>query len=383
MSSTEQPTTGNNPQREVPNIPDNLLGVIQSIWRWRRNIIIASAIAFVGSIGLSLLMTIYFQAETRFLALSPDQSSPETLFGTTGSKPQLYGNMNDIDRLLAIAESNELVDHLVDSFNLYTHYDIDPEKPRASVLVQRKFFGLYEVTKTARDAISIKVEDEDPVIAAGLANAAREYTDHLSRRIIKDAQRKNIEALRTEINSKRNRLLSLTDSLAKLRVTYEIYDLETQMEVMSTDLALMQQKIVNTGARIEAYQGSRIRGANDSIAKLNVSLKGLEMAKISLDSQLLELNEGVAPIISLTKSQAVQNSYLNTDVERLKQYEAALSSSQPTIALLETARVPEIKSRPKRSFVVLGATFVTFIFAILAALLVDNGRRYDWKKMLG
>jgi len=379
------PAQGGKPapgEQPAPSIPANLLDVIQTLWRWRWPVIIATGVAFFGAIALSLLMKVYFKGETRFLALSPDQSAPETLFGTTGMKPQLYGNMNDIDRLLAVAESNELADRLIDSFQLYAHYDIDPEKPKASILVRRKFFGLYEVTKTPKDAIMIEVEDEDPAMAAALANAAREEVDRISRMIIKDAQRKNIQALESEIRSKQALLARAGDSLRRLRTAYQIYDIETQTEVLSTELSGLQQQLATVNARIKAYERSRVRGARDSIAKLEVTVEGLEQARVSLDSQLVKLNEGRTPIQNLRENRAILSRNLNDDDERLQQFQTALRSTQPTIALLEAAQVPEIKSRPKRSFIVVGATFATFIFAVLAALLIDNGRRYRWREIL-
>lgn len=352
------------------------------LWRRRKVLIGCTAAAALASIVISLLLPNYYQAETRFLALSPDQSSPETLFGTTGMKPQLYGNMNDIDRLLAIAESNELVNFLVDTFNLYDHYEIERDKPKAAVSVRRKFFGLYEVTKTPRDAIMIEVEDKVPTMAADLANAARERIDFLSRRIIKDAQRQNVGALMGEIKSKESQLLVIGDSLQTLRDYYKIYDLETQQEVLSTQIAEVERDINNTTARIGAFRGSSIQGGRDSIAKLGIALTGLRQSRISLDSQLQRMSSGMSPLMNLRETRANLSRNLNDDTERLKQYEAALRSQQPSIAVLETAREPEIKSRPKRSFIVIGATFVTFILALFGILLIETGKQYPWRDIL-
>lgn len=234
--------------------PHDLLAVLKTIWQGRKIILYLVGFALLIAVVASLLLPNYYKGETRFLALSPDQLAPETLFGTAGTKPQVYGNMNDIDRLLAIAESNELVDYLVQEFDLFTHYAIDPKKPKAAVLVRKKLLGLYEVTKTPKDAILIEIEDKTPAMAAALANAARVRIDAINRAIIKAAQQQNSDALKSEIANKQGLMQQYSDSLQSLRERYRIYDITTQQEVLSTEAANLDQRLANTGARLSAYK---------------------------------------------------------------------------------------------------------------------------------
>lgn len=359
--------------------PYDLLAVLKTIWQGRKTILYLLIFALILAVVSSLLLPNYYKGETRFLALSPDQLAPETLFGTTGTKPQVYGNMNDIDRLLAIAESNELIDYLIQKFDLFTHYAIDPQKPKAAVLVRKKLLSLYEVTKTPKDAILLEIEDKEPEMAAALANAARDQIDAINRNIIKAAQQQNSEALKNEIANKQDLMRQYSDSLQSLRERYGIYDITTQQEVLSTEAANLDQQLASAGARLSAYKQRSGRVAQDSIAKLGIQLQGLKQAKIKLDSQLVQLNEGMVPIENLDISRIELGRNLNKDEERLQQFEAALRSRQPSIALLETAQIPQIKSSPHRSLIVLGTGFLSGIFAIFLVLLLDSGRRYAWK----
>lgn len=361
--------------------PHDLLAVLKTLWQSRKIILYIVGAALALAVVVSLLLPNYYKGETQFLALSPDQLSPEMLFGTTGTKPQVYGNMNDIDRLLAIAESNELIDYLIGEFDLFAHYGISSNNPKAANMVRKKFLSLYQVTKTPKDAILLAIEDKDPQIAAALANAARERIDHINRSIIKAAQQQNSEALKSEITNKRNLLQQYGDSLKVLRNRYKIFDIETQKEVLSTETTNLDQKIAGTSARLSVYQQRSGRVAQDSIANLSIQLQGLKQTKIKLDSQLVQLNEGMAPIENLNISHIVLGQNLNDDSERLQQIEATLRSTQPSIALLETAQVPLVKSSPVRSLIVLGSGFLAGVFAILLVLLLDSSRRYGWEKI--
>ncbi|MDX1942357.1 MAG: Wzz/FepE/Etk N-terminal domain-containing protein, partial [Saprospiraceae bacterium] len=163
---------------------DHLLGVVQTLWKWRRPILIVTLSAVIGTAIISLFLPNYFKATTIFLAASPDMAKPELLFGQGNLYRNEYGNANDVDRLLTIAESSELVVFLVDSFKLYDHYKIDRENPRAPFKVQEKFFSLYKIEKTKRDAIELSVEDKDRLLAPRIANAAREKIDALAQQLI-------------------------------------------------------------------------------------------------------------------------------------------------------------------------------------------------------
>lgn len=359
----------------------SLLGVLRSLWQWRRPIIITTIVAAVGAVIISLLMADYYTAETRFLAINPDQVNPDIISGTISSKTPLYGNMNDIDRLLAIAESNELVDFLVEKYNLYEHYKIDVSDPKASTKVRRKFHSMYEVTKTPKDAILIEVEDKDPALAAKLANDAREQIDLISRRLIKDALGKTVDVIKRDVETQQVELNQIADSLRKLRATYQLYDLNNQMEVLTTKSSQVNQRLTDMDAKLATYRTSRIRGAQDSIVKLKVVQAGLISVKIELDSQLNMMSKGLEPMLAMIESRASLSKTFNNAKQRQELFENALKSDQSLIAILETAQPPEVKSRPKRMFIVIGATFVAFLLSVLGALAIENGRQFDWKKI--
>jgi uncharacterized protein involved in exopolysaccharide biosynthesis len=359
----------------------SLIGVLRTLWQWRKPIVYTAAAAAIGAILISLLLADYFKAETRFLALSPDQYTPEAIFGLTNSKTYFYGNMNDIDRVMAIAESNELADYLIETHGLYEHYDIDPDHDRAVSKVRGHFFDLYEVSKTPRDEVKIEMEDKEPELAAALANAARDRVDYLNKEIYREYLRKTIEVMQGEVSGKQQYLDGFADSLRKIREVYDIYDLNTQMELLSTKSNEAIQGILGAKAKITAYENGRIRGAQDSIAKISVELAAMERVKLSLDTQLVQLNSGMEPMLNMLDGRGRMSLALNEDLKRLKMFESALTSNQSSIAVLEVAQAPVVKSRPKRMFIVIGAVFVAFVLAVLGVLAIDNSRKFDWSKI--
>ncbi len=356
---------------------DNLLGVAQTLWKWRRPIIIVCLIAVIGTAGASLLMPNYYQATTLFFAASPDQSKPELVFNQGNLRSEYYGNANDIDRLITIAESNELVSFLVDSFQLYEHYKIDPESPRAPFRVREKFFSLYEIKKTKRDAIALSIEDKDKKFAARMAKAAREKIDETAQALIKEGQQKAIHTFETEVKMKQKQLQILGDTLNKMRQIYGLYNTVAQTESLTAQQSEAEAKLVRNQTRLEVLKGTA-GVPRDTIVMLTALVKGLETEVQNLSQKILLLNQGIAPINTLEKQYYESNLSLSLDLERLKMWKAVYESYVPTTILIEEAEVPIIKSRPKRSILVLTAGALAFIFSAFAVLLFDAYQHVKW-----
>ena len=105
------------------NHHDNLLGVLQTLFRWKKAIRNACLLALAGSLLVSFLfMKDQYQATTIFYPASPELASPELMFGNTGQVMEYFGSDRDLDRMTEIANSSELVDYMVAKFGLYAHY---------------------------------------------------------------------------------------------------------------------------------------------------------------------------------------------------------------------------------------------------------------------
>lgn len=364
--------------RPSNNMPNSLLGVLSTLFRWKKQIVTVCLAAGIGTAGISLLLPNYYKASTTFLAVSPDQAKPELIFGEGAFEPDFYGNQDDIDRLLTIAESNELVDFLVDTFNLYKHYGINPDGKRAPYNVRRAFFALYEITKTKRDALELTVEDKDPAMAARIASAAQEKIDEIAQRLIKANQLRTIQTFERDIAGKMEQLTSINDTMVRLRDYYGVFNPVSQTELLTSSFANSEASVLSLQAQIEVYRqiGGRFR---DSIPKLEARLKGAEQEVAVIQKQLERLNTGMSSFLTLERQNQEVNRSLSQHQEKLKQYRAAFESDIPATLLVEEATEPLVKERPKRSIIVIAATALAFFFSIVGVLLIEAYRDINWR----
>ncbi len=360
---------------------NNLLGVFKTLYRRRRPIIIISAVAGIGTALLSLTLPNFYKAKTTFLAASPDQARPELVFSSGNMRVNYYGTDTDLDRVLTIAESNELIMALVDSFGLYEHYDINPEAAKAEHRVRSHFKDLYEVIKTKRDAIALSLEDRDPELSANMANTARHLIDQMTRELIKNGLKRTMATYNQVIQTKELQLQELGDSLVVLRKHFGIYNTESQTELLSQQLAETSAKLVRNEARLNTLKGSR-GIPRDTISYLHAEVEGMKIEVDTLERRLDRLNQGMATVGILEKAYLEANQQLGEDREKAKQVKAILESDIPALILIEAADVPTVKSRPRRSILVLAAGAIAFIFSCLGVLLFESTKTINWRQVL-
>ena len=373
--------TKNNGGDPSDNPAYNLLHVIRVLYQWRRPVIGLCLLVGLLTAAISLFMPNYYNSTTVFLAASPDQAKPEIMFNKTGVKSFVYGTENDIDRILTVAESGELINFLIDKFNLYEHYKIDSSQKKAPFKVKKKFLKYYDVIKTSKDAIELSFEDKDPAFAATVANAARQKIDGIAQNLLKARFQKSIATFNRNLTYKRQQLDFLADTLKVLRSKYKIYNSNSQSETMTVQYDLVKSKYVRQVGRLAALRETK-GIPRDTIRMLEATIKGLKNEVDTLDQKMNMLNAGLS-IVNLYEKQYLEaNQSYSDDQERLKEYQAAFHAQIPALIVIEEGEAPVMKSRPKRSIIVIAAGLATFIFAVFGVLLFDAYKDIDWKVVL-
>lgn len=368
----------------------NFTGILKTLYRWRKPVMYVTGGAAVLSLFLSFLLPVYYQGKTVFYAASQDLFKPEKIFGGSSSDMYYFGGGEDIDRILTIGYSDDLIHFLVDSFNLYQHYDINPDKPRAKYNIEKHFLGLYNILQTKRDALELTYEDRNPEMAAIIANAARDRINALASNLIKDSQRKIVSSYEYAIVEKEIAINKLLDSLSYYRQKHKIYSPQEQTEYLSGRLTEIESKLIGIRAKIASLEKlrGRTRALSDSLSMMYANRDALTQELLVLDSDtsqstfsLRNFNAAKGKIEILEESYDRANSQLSADRERLKYFKAAVSLDISAVKTIEEASVPVVKHRPKKSIVILASTAAAFLFSIIGVLLIVAYREVDWAEI--
>jgi len=365
---------------------DNLLGVFRTIYLWRKTIRNVCLLTLAGSIGISLLLDNYYEAKTIFYPASPQLANPELMFGNTGQVTEYYGSDRDLDRLAEIAGSKEVEDYMVNRFNLYEHYDIDSTATKGRYKVRERFRALYNAQKNKNDAVELSIEDVDPQVAADMANAARNKINEIGQRLTKESQSKLLAAFEANIKRKTAELALLGDSLQHTQTRYGIFNAGIQGDQISEQLAIAESEVIRNRAKLDILEKNPLI-PRDTIAYIRADLNAAEQQRRQLMSKepavenmtLKRFSEGMPQIAILQDLHFQARKQLSYDMERYNQILATYNTDIPALLVVEAAEVPLIKSRPKRSMIVIGALVAAFLFTVLAVLIADAYRDIRWR----
>ncbi|MEM9819660.1 MAG: hypothetical protein AAF985_01255 [Bacteroidota bacterium] len=359
---------------------ESLLDVLKTLFRWKKTIIGICFLTGVLSIILCMMMDNYYQTATIFYAANHDLARPDPL-GTTGKEKNYYGTGEDLDRILTIAESNEVADYLINRFNLYQHYDIDSTAEKGPFWVKAILSKNYLVTKTKYEAVELSVEDTDPRLAADIANAAREQINTVAQRMIKQSQKQQIDAVKNNIKQKVVDINVLKDSLNQLRETYRIYNPATQSRDLPELRTKREARLANEQARLKKLlEYPQVNP--DTIMFIKARISGLQNEVRLLDDQIDKFNDGFSDVELIYRIHQLLKDQLGIDQQRLQQLTSAYESNFTAIHLIEVAGVPIVKSRPKRSILVAGSVFLAFLFSAFGVLLFDTYRDVNWREII-
>ena len=195
---------------------DNLIGVLKTLFRWKKQLIILCGAVGIGSIIIVLLLPVYYKASTTFLAASPDQAKPELLFGEGNLKTEYYGNANDIDRLLTIANSNELVEFTdVDAAEdlVVISHIVENKKHSLNLYILKK---IMNVILTERDIIETVGKELTSFEYNKLANIALSEDNLFNSLTLDDAKEEISHALRHRFMS--SKTMGFVNFISKLNI---------------------------------------------------------------------------------------------------------------------------------------------------------------------
>ncbi len=188
--------------------------------KWRKYILIATGIALVVSVVSSLLLKNYYRSKCVVLAYNANSLNPATLFlrnsfgsAIVGSSVITAGTAEDCSRIMAIMESKDVTDAIIKEFNLYQRYEIDTSDKKAYSKVNRYLQSYTNIVRTDKNMVEVSVEDQDPIIAAKIANRYAELANEKGSQIFKADIIRHAEVYKKKYEEKFREIKRIRDSI--------------------------------------------------------------------------------------------------------------------------------------------------------------------------
>jgi len=348
------------------------------ILKWRKLFTIVLGLVAVASVVYALMATQWYQADAR--VLPPPQNNmglgnllPGLNLGAIGA-----GSLapNEATLAMNILESRGLRDDVIDQFNWMQREKFDKREDAYD-----RYSDLVSWELTEDGAIHIIVQENDPKLAAETANfivdkVSKEYT------VVSNAQASNQKNfIEKRIDENRAELRAAEDTMKAFQKQTGVISLEDQLKASVEAIAQINTQLVLAEVQLEVYKktlpesSSEVLMAEQQVKALRDKLNALN-SKSENDSRQFFISIDVAPDVGVQylrlqrelESKALIMQFLLPQLEQAKILESKDTSN---MYVLDHARVPDKRIRPRRAFVVLGSLFVAFVILYIFVAFIE------------
>lgn len=369
-------------QRDEEEI--NLLDLMGVIAKNSRMIVLLIAAAAVLSGIISLCLPNIYCATTEVLVSQQDQNGTLALMqqmgalaGFTGG---ILGSETTVDLYIEILRSEALKDIIIDRFDLMDVYDEE------SRLDTYKTFDDNLSTVNEAGVLSISVEDRDPKRSTDMANALAHELEKLTVKFNIVSAERNKKFFEKRLIKSKVDLTNAEDKLKTYQSKHKAFNVNEQTKATIESVARLKAELTVKEVQLASLR-AYMTDENDEIKTIKASIENLKERIDSMEgsgSGSSIPTVGAVPALGqeylrLTRDLEIQESIfelLTKQYEIAKMYEA---KDFPAIYILQQARLPDKKVKPKHFLIVIVAALCAFLLGITFAFLREHQERMPKK----
>lgn len=144
----------------------------------------------------------------------------------TNIKP--YSDESETEQLLQYFEAGSVRDSIIQKFDLYQRYDIDPKAKSARYYLLQEYNDNFVTSKTAYESILLEVSDEDPELAEAMAEEVLRQVNLKYNAIIRERSRRRADSYYTQMMYQRSVLDSLENLISEISTENRVLDYGNQ-----------------------------------------------------------------------------------------------------------------------------------------------------------
>jgi uncharacterized protein involved in exopolysaccharide biosynthesis len=356
----------------VPTDDDeiSLLDLLQTVVENLRLLVFAPLAAGLLALAISYFTPPTFTATTQFMPPLQQQGSAAALLQNLGALGGLAGAATGIkntnEQFVSFLQSRSIQDALIQRFKLVERYGASNLQDARLNLA-----GRVRITSGKSGLVSVSVDDQDPALAAQLANAhVSELRDMLGRLALTEAQQRRVFFEKQLADAKDK----LVDSEQALQATgVSLATLKADPASAVEGLAKLQASITAQEVKVASMRGYLTESAPDfrqAMTELTALRKQLTKAEQAQAPGAASSNEYIARFRNFKYNETLFELFA-------KQYELARvdeSREAAVIQVVDVAVPPERKSKPKKAQIAVLTTLATG-FALLLFVFVRQAVR--------
>jgi uncharacterized protein involved in exopolysaccharide biosynthesis len=294
------------------------------IFMWKKRVVLlgVSCLAAVASIVISMMITPMFEASVVMFPTSNTSVSKELLVQAFSGHPNVFdfGEEEQAEQLLQVLNSEPMRSRISEKYDLMKHYGISPngKYPRTELMDQYKSNINFRLTEYM--AVEIAVKDEDPEMAADIANDISNLVDTIFNGMKKERIQTALRLVKEE----------------HMQAEKEFYMIRDSLNMVYAELT----------------KGMDAGGSTEDLFMLITK----NWAKYQMMTDQIRNAAGVEVGLNWRLREAM------IEAEQVMAHKF----------IVEEAFVPEKKAYPNKSLIVIASTFASLLFALIVLILIDN-----------
>lgn len=367
------------------------------LFRYKWMIIIITAIPTIAVVAFALMsvrlppeespMPNYYTADATIFVLQSEQTDiSDSILRALGAgqSARPAAGFNNGDMILQILRSRTILDRLAEEFKISERYGISQDERTKIRMALFSGFNYNYIRNTG--SLTISYVSTDPVFARDVVNFTIDLLAQwfaVNRDLAKQKTKETLEEKLLEVSSD---IDGLQARLRGLQQRYGVLNAQELGVSQATALANLRSQLIMKEIEIKNYtiysriNDPRLEQLNEELNNLKelISRNQATIPAVNQDSGRQRSLADVAQEFSqLTNELDIQQRIYNT---LSPQYEAAKLSpeSAPIFQVFELAEVPDTKSGPKRSEMVMQVSAGSLGLSIALALLLNFIG--DWRR---
>lgn len=286
----------------------------------------------------------------------------------------------------AVLQSRTVQDHLVEKFDLRTHY-----KKRYYQDARKKLGANTEIMEEKKTGvITLSVTDWDKEFAAMLGRGYIEEMNRMALELNVSAAHLEREFLEARLKTARQDLDRATFQLSEFSSKHAMMDVQQQGKAMMDTIAKLQGELIGTESELKGLEqiysadNVRVRTLKARVAELQAQLKRM-VGNYTSPSEVSDAKDNDYPSIRTLPALGYryQDLYRQARTQETifdflaQQYELARveeAKELPVFRVMDKPNVPEKKESPTRSLIV---GFSVFVAMLLACWWVVEKEKWD------
>lgn len=335
-------------QNHFEDIGNGLLtfkDVVALFSRWRKQLILLAIASVIVSSVVSFMLTPKYKSTVIFYPTTNNSISNALLtdLNQRQKDPLEFGAEEEAEKALQILQSSKLTERLVRNFNLMAHYKIDPNSNMRKTKLANKIGSNFSFSRTRYLSIRVDVMDEDPQMAAKMANGILDLYDSIKNEIQLEVARPALEIVKRQMQAKENEINNIKTELQKLG-SEGVTNYEEQSRALNEEI----------------YK-ARSLGKMDKVSDLMEQLKSL----VQFGGQFTALTETLQ--LELDKLSDLKAKYERAEVD--------VKETLNNKFTVSAADVAEQRAYPVRKLIVLVSLICTVAFAAIFFAIFEKLRK--------